>query len=201
MKKMNVKQLQQALGELKLTKSEIHLESNVPPTYPTTTSHHNVEYPWKVLETKTNPVDFSSNKSFTDPYGNTQNDKFNCSEKFERTKSKYASSSHERTSQRNALKKDSDGMTTLVTKVRTEGIPDLKQLDRMKLTLTLHPIEHVDAMMMAREIGTNGKRLSFRDEWTTHTNIKAIIIGFGEDVHSIYPDFVTFSTRELKQKI
>ena len=92
------------------------------------------------------------------------------------------------------MKNDSNGKPLLVTKFRTKGDPDLKSLDSMKLTTTSHPIECFDSMTMTREIGASGKRLSLHDEWTRHTNIKAILMGSGEGAHFIYPEFASFAT-------
>ena len=57
------------------------------------------------------------------------------------------------TGRNNALKKYSNGNPLLVTKVRKKGVPDLKWLDKMKLTTTSNPIEYVNAMIMTNDVG------------------------------------------------
>ena len=95
--------------------------SNVPPTFPKVITPPDVQCQWKVLNTETTPVVLTPNNSFSDPCRNKQNEKFNCSERFERPKLEHACLPCKNTGRSNALKKDSNENLLLLTKVRTRA--------------------------------------------------------------------------------
>jgi len=209
-RKMTVNQLKETLGSMNRPKSGnkailvdrlIEAVQNPTPLLNNTEPTPTPSSPWELLVPNSIPVRFNANNRYTDPSGNNQNAKFNYDIEFDRPEFKLTFEHWERTGRSKMLKKDTQGKPVVKTDVRKHGVVSMKWLVKNKLTMSSHPIDFLDAMMMTNEIGVNGKRISMYDKWTRWTNIKAILMGAGEGPDSLYPDFVPFTTAELKQHI